>query len=392
MKKKILLTLIALLSILYAYAYDFQSGDLYYEITSWKEPYTAAVTYQVGGWSNYRGLTSVTIPATVTDNGKTYSVTTIGSSAFEGCFGLTSITIPESVTFIASSAFSKCFGLTSITIPESVTFIAEDAFTACTSLTSITIPNSVTSIGSSFVGCTSLTSVMWNAQKCGGWSGYSNSPFYSIKDSITSFTFGNEVEIISSYLCYGMSKLTDITIPNSVTSIEDYAFYECKGLTNIRVEAQTPPQCAITSFCYVPEDIPLYVPCGTKELYQAANGWSSFTNIIEEHDYTVVVQSSNEDYGTATIISYTCDNELTIQATAKEGYEFKQWSNGVTDNPYRFTVVSDLTLKAEFIPATAINDIQADTDATTPQKVLINGQVRIFRNGKTYTTTGLEVE
>ena len=235
--------------------------------------------------------------------------------------------------------------------------------------------------------------MVWNAKKCSGWSEYSHAPFCDICENITSFTFGNEVESIPAYLCYGMSKLTTITIPNSVKCIVDYAFYECTGLTNIRMEAQTPPQCSDQSFYDVPKDIPVYISCGTKEAYQAANGWSSFTNIIEEHDYTVVVQSSHEDYGTAMIISYTCDNELTIQATANEGYEFKQWSNGLTYNPYRFTVVSDLNLEAEFVPATAINDIQADTDTvTTPQKVLIDGQVYILRNGKTYTLTGAEVE
>ena len=81
-----------------------------------------------------------------------------------------------------------------------------------------------------------------------------------------------------------------------------------------------------------------------------------------------------------------------ITAIPNSGYEFKQWSNGLSYNPYRFTVVSDLTLEAEFIPATAIDDIQADTDTTTPQKVLINGQVYILRNGKTYTLTGVEVK
>ncbi len=88
---------------------------------------------------------------------------------------------------------------------------------------------------------------------------------------------------------------------------------------------------------------------------------------------------------------YDYGTRITLTAIPNSGYEFKQWSNGLTYNPYRFTVVSDLTLEAEFIPATAIDNISADTN-TTPQKVFRDGQVYILRNGKTYTLTGGEVE
>ena len=61
----------------------------------------------------------MTIPAGVTE---------IGSWAFSGCTGLTSVTIPAGVTEIDSSAFSGCTGLTSVTIPEGVKTIHRSVF------------------------------------------------------------------------------------------------------------------------------------------------------------------------------------------------------------------------------------------------------------------------
>lgn len=88
------------------------------------------------------------------------SITSIGDSAFEGCSGLTNITISNSVTIIGDSAFYDCPDLTCITIPDSVIIIGSDAFSSCTGLTSITIPNSITSIGlAAFSSCTSLTEI-----------------------------------------------------------------------------------------------------------------------------------------------------------------------------------------------------------------------------------------
>lgn len=100
------------------------------------------------------GLTSVTIPKSVTE---------IGDWAFNKCAGLTSILIPESVTSIGSCAFVGCTGLTSITIPSGVTEIGFCAFYECSSLKSVTIPNSVTTIYiGAFAECPSLTDIAYD--------------------------------------------------------------------------------------------------------------------------------------------------------------------------------------------------------------------------------------
>ena len=94
------LLFVALLATTTLWAYDFQSGDLYYNITS---ETTVEVTR-----GDYYSLTTATIPETVIHDGTIYSVTSIGSSAFYGCSSLTSVTIPNSVTSIGDSAFEYC--------------------------------------------------------------------------------------------------------------------------------------------------------------------------------------------------------------------------------------------------------------------------------------------
>ena len=186
------------------------------------------------------GLTSVTIPN---------SVTSIGSSAFSSCRGLTSVTIPNSVTSIGSYAFSYCYDLTSVTIPNSVTSIGSSAFYWCKGLTSVTIPNSVTSIGDyAFNGCSGLKKVIvpnfdiknWCSIKFGDY--YANPLFYahhlySDKNTeITKLIIPNDVTSIGSYAFNGCSGLTSVTIPNSVTSIGYSAFSSCSSLTSVRFE------------------------------------------------------------------------------------------------------------------------------------------------------------
>lgn len=90
----------------------------------------------------------------------------LGYAAFSDCSGLTSLTIPSSVTSIGEYAFYGCSGLTSLTIPSNVTSIGESAFDGCSGLTSFTIPSSVTSIGwGAFCGCSGLTSIYVYTEK-----------------------------------------------------------------------------------------------------------------------------------------------------------------------------------------------------------------------------------
>ena len=113
MKKNILLFVLTLLSTLTTSAYDAEIDGIYYNLDFNTWPNRATVT---SGDTKYTGR--VAIPATVTYEDKTYSVTEIGNSAFYRCTGLTSIAIPSSVTNIRDRAFEDCLGLTSVHITD----------------------------------------------------------------------------------------------------------------------------------------------------------------------------------------------------------------------------------------------------------------------------------
>ena len=277
--KKALFMLFALLPLL-ASAYDAQIDGIYYNFSGDK----AAVTYQNSvDYNSYFG--AIVIPASVTYNSKTYSVTSIGYRAFYDCSSLTSITIPNSVTSISDGAFRGCYFLeknfinnttltssnnwgaticdvempdgllivgstvvrcrswaTSVTISEGLTSIGQDAFRGCSGLTSIAIPSSLTSIGSNaFYNCNALTAV--HITDLAAWCNisFSDQPLsyahhlYLNGQEINNLVIPNSVTSIGDYAFYNCSGLTSVIIPNGVTNIGGLAFSGCSGLTSITI-------------------------------------------------------------------------------------------------------------------------------------------------------------
>ena len=327
MKKKLLLLIATLIAMgQNAFAYNFsvvvQSGQTLYfnrlssntvKVTSKnpRSPYYYP-TYPSG---------DLVIPSTVTHDGVTYNVTSIGDAAFRDCSGLTSVTIPNSVTSIGIYAFVDCSSLTSITIGGSVTSIGEATFADCSSLTSVTIPDGVTSIGEyAFYDCSSLTSVTipdgvttigkFAFRGCSGLTSVTiPSSVTSIGEGafaycrgLTSVTIGGSVNSIGKgafAYCSGLtsvtildgvtsigedafaycSSLTSVTIGGSVTSIGNYAFYNCSSLTSITIYAEAPPTLGDNVFYGVPSYIDVNVPCGKQQLYHTS--WTHFIIFIE---------------------------------------------------------------------------------------------------------------
>ena len=285
--QSLVLMLLALLLPATAAAYDFEVDGIYYDINGNEATVTS-------GTSHYTG--DVTIPAAVTYNGTTYSVTAIGDHAFFDCYRLARVTIPSSVTAIGTQAFAYCSGLMyilvdsgnrqydcrnncnaiietasntlivgcentiipnsvtaigegafegrdglmSVDIPSSVTFIDHHAFWGC-GLTSVQIPNTVTFIGEgAFSACTDMTSIIVD----GGNRKYDSrnncnaiieTASNTLLEGCKSTIIPNTVTAIGKNAfdcCFG---LTSIDIPNSVVSIGDYAFLKCSHLTGVKI-------------------------------------------------------------------------------------------------------------------------------------------------------------
>ena len=212
-------------------------------------------------------------------------VTSIGSSAFYDCTGLTSVSIPQSVRRFESYAFTWCHNLTSITIPENVTRIGAHAFRECIKLTSITSLNhtppaldgnvfldtdlskitlhvpsgskqaynegqkwmnfrnvkEITTWGEDnpFIWALSSSGVL-TIRGTGEMPAYrdregNGSPWHSDRRSVKTVIFEGRITSIMDNAFYECEKMTSVTIPRSVINIGKNAFYGCKGLRSITI-------------------------------------------------------------------------------------------------------------------------------------------------------------
>ena len=264
----------------YSFSATLSSGQtMYYNIidaTNRKVALTCP-NAQNSSWDGYTKPTgNVVLSGSVSYNGITYTLTSLGNNALEYCPGITALTIPSTVTSIASTALFGCTNMTTVTINSNdfmssgfgpfnnlvyyfgnqvtsyifgsmVTTIGSGAFSGCTNLTSVTFIGAVTSIGSrAFEECYHLTRVYSGSP--GDWctidfADYDSNPLYFAHhlysypsgNEITNLTISGGVTTIKACAFYGAYGLTSVTLPSSVTSIENEAFFDCINLTQVTI-------------------------------------------------------------------------------------------------------------------------------------------------------------
>ena len=217
--------------------YELDSSTMTAEVT-WSEP----------------NIVVADIPGTITgEDGQSYTVTSIGRSAFYSRTSLQRVTLPDTITTIGPSAFYNCSDLTSIDLPDSLQELGEsgggifaksgltslvipdgitrlpESLCAHTNLTSVTIPDSVTEIGAgAFTNC-DLTSV----DLPDGLTVIDNDAFQY--NRLTGIDLPDSLTAIGRY-AFAYNALTSVTIPGSVSEIGGYAFEGCTSLRSVTIE------------------------------------------------------------------------------------------------------------------------------------------------------------
>lgn len=227
MKKNLLFAVsLACLGSLQAYAYDFKTNGVCYNITN-SELKECVVTANP---DKYRD--ALYVPAAISVEDVMYKVVGIEERAFKDCSELTTVMVADGVKTIGQKAFSGCSSLSTVVLPNDLTTISYALFDECYSLTSITLPQSV--------------------------------------------------KTIETYAFFSCAKLKEVTFPNALDSIGTGIFNGCASLSSILV-GRTPAKVTAETFdsYFNFKNVTLFVPHGAKPFYKEAEVWSNFNKIYE---------------------------------------------------------------------------------------------------------------
>jgi hypothetical protein len=212
----------------------------------------------------------VVIPNTVTYQGYTYNVVSIGERAFKGCTRINSVTMPESVTKIGKNAFQET-SLQSITIGANVREICEEAFIYNVVLKTVVISDKVEKIGKrAFAHSVVENITLGKGVKEIGYEAFKGC------DRLTSMTIPDKVVSIGDFAFYGCSALRSVAIGESIRAISFRSFAACRSLQFVICKSLVVPVTASTAFDDTPDDKTLRVPGIVLDYYKEQVPWKIF--------------------------------------------------------------------------------------------------------------------
>ena len=284
------------------------------------------------------------------------SVTSIGGGAFENCSSLTSIKIPNSITSIKGSAFYNCSSLTSIEFEDDSQLVSiEYSAFGFSPLTSIEIPNTVTSIGDYVFQYSKLTKIYCHAESVPDTK--SNAFRYSPSKMVI-YVPEKSVDLYkaaspwNNYTIKAIPTHYNVTVvlsPENAGIITGAGAYSIKETEEVTLTA-TPNEgykfVNWTENGVVVSSDAQYTFVATSDRDLVAN----FALLKYDITASVNIEEAGAVYGSGV---YNHGGNVTLTATAAEGYRFLNWTeNGVvvsSDAQYTFVATRDRELVANYV-------------------------------------------
>lgn len=267
---------------------EFKVNGLYYNLTNYNSRKVALVApFEIEGeaLTDYSG--DITVPATITVDDDTYSVTEIKASAFANA-QIGKLTLPSSISKIGDYAFSGST-LSELIIAENaaVPSLGKGAFSGCADFSQFILPEGLKAIPDELYKGTSISEII----------------------------IPDDIEVIGVSAFEDCTKITSLDIPKSIKSIGDKAFSGCTSLENVSVNSIYPPECSEDAFGDTSAaGAELKVPIGYSSAYEVAPGWSVFKT-TSEFGIPVNLGDKFVANGVAYIVSGLGDDGNTVKVT-----------------------------------------------------------------------------
>ena len=219
---------------------------------------------------DYKQLTRVEIPTTITVDNVEYTITSIDAEVFRDCRNITSFSLPDGLETIGKSAFMNCTRIPDFSMPSCLKSIGDQAFYQCYGLTNVILPEGLETVGTSaFSGCLNLET---------------------------------------------------LELPSTLKSIGSSAFFRDGSLTEVVSYILTPLTISDDTFMSnysSPSSATLHVPTGTMEAYQAITGWTMFQAIVEGVEKETTFNGLNYSYSTGSKRATVIAGDYTYLYTAE---------------------------------------------------------------------------